>query len=346
MDLDTRAAGSSPRPAVSRAVATSNGAPRAAETAEETEPPEAEIVSFGRAATPGPARGGASSCCSFVDSSRRSEGQVDLWRIDAPGNPDWSAGDRVQQSARVELTGHHFTRLPAGTYRARCTDQRRGADDPEAFAVACPLTNWTIAIEAPREFHVFLDIYDETGWLVDRAVCSDWIHTFSTSPPPWVHWRSPRAGAAGVVGWAVAGSSGRQPSPIELVAGPRGIELGIFREPTQSGGQDMRLTLDGRSSVRCSIAPGKDGDGFLIAVTMPLERLADHVVLDDGRRAIDAGATVRAECRAVPRGEASDAWRSLPIQVWIELPGWKPLDFSHCLNDGPLPTVQLERAEQ
>ncbi len=312
------------------------------------EPLEDEILSFDQAELPpDPLEEGACELLLFLLDSQTgwpAEGQVELWRIGAPGNQDWSAGDREQQSARVGPGGHRFTRLPAGTYRARCTDQRRDAEDPEPFEVTCPLTTRTISIEMPSEIRVFVDVYDETGLLLDRALRSNPILIFTQSTPSWVRSREPRLGSNVAFGISIGMSPHTQPSPVELIAGPKGFELGSFWEGTQTSGQVPGLTLAGRSEVRCPIPAKHGGDLYLIAVSVPLESLADRVLLDDGRRATDAGATVRASCTAIERGDASDAWRELPIEVHVELAGWQPLDFTHRLSDGPIPVRELVRA--
>jgi hypothetical protein len=220
-----------------------------------------------------------------------------------------------------------------------------GARRSEAFEVAVARSRLETSHSSTRRLHL-VDIYDETGLLLDRAVRSDTIRTFGSQTPSWLHSRTPRSAAATSIGWGIAGMSGRNPRPSEVVAGPRGIDLGVFREPTESGGQELRLTLGERSSVRCPILAGKEGESFLIAVSVPLARLADRVLLDDGRRALDAGATVRAECTAVVRGDESDAWRNLPIQVWVDLPGWQSLGFAYSVSEGPPPTRELVRADQ
>ena len=56
-----------------------------------------------------------------------------LWRLDAPGNEHWTAGDQRQAIVEVAAGGSWIRELPAGRYRARCVAERRGNDDPQEF---------------------------------------------------------------------------------------------------------------------------------------------------------------------------------------------------------------------
>jgi hypothetical protein len=77
---------------------------------------------------------------------------VDLWRLDAPGNEHWTAGDQLQATADVPVEGARIEALPAGVYRPVCLAARYSAEDPPPVRVEGALTEVTFRILVPRKF--------------------------------------------------------------------------------------------------------------------------------------------------------------------------------------------------
>ncbi len=83
-----------------------------------------------------------------VDDGSPCSSQVVLWRIAAPANALWTAGDQDIAEALVEGT-HRFGPIAAGEYRLVCAEERAGAPQQDSYLVA-GVTPITLRLERPK----------------------------------------------------------------------------------------------------------------------------------------------------------------------------------------------------
>ncbi|MBK8180449.1 MAG: hypothetical protein IPK67_16465 [Planctomycetes bacterium] len=265
------------------------------------------------------------------------EGQVELWRLSAPGNEHWSEGDQLQASQTLERGFARFTELPTGQYRVRCSAERGGAPGPEPFEVACPTTTRTVEIELPRMFRVLLDVRDETGLPLDRGALAPATDSQDFTGPSWVRRRQARQkrGGHGISAMEWGNSGALTP----ILAGPEGFELGTHPESTTQHGRSRHATVhfEHRSSVRCPIRAAGVGDQHLLAVSVATEPLLDVVLTPDGRTLRELEATLDVDCTAVTiePGAPPPDWRAIPLRVQVRCAGFEPLDFEATLAQWP-----------
>jgi hypothetical protein len=312
------------------------------------EPPLEEILDSELPADP-MERGSCELFLNLVDDETGApvEASVQLWRLNAPGNEHWTAGDRRQERANVGFLGRLFVGLPEGSYRAVCSGQRESAPDLPAFEVTCPRTLHAIALAAPRSFRLFVDVFDSTGLPIAGARLGPAIWTVSFGPPAWARTRGLRSGEFTDVSESVAGISSEEARWIR--PGPQGFELGPFLEADRLEGGASSVTLDipGYSSVVCPLSLAEGRDAHLIALSVALAEIGAQLRLEDGRDALEAGVAIEARCvpRAAPDPRGTRDWRDLPIEVRVRHPDHQELNFEHRLSDGPWPRLVLQRAD-
>lgn len=156
--------------------------------------------------------GDASVVVRVVDGRTRApgHGQVDLWRIDAPGNESWSRGDQRQQIERLDGGVVRFDGLAPGLYRVFLTRCMPGAREPEPFEVTEGTREVLVEAEFPRRFPLYLDVRLPDGSPVDR-VDVDVTKTggsLSTLRPRWLRPRHQLAEPS--LAGGAAGSSSRR----------------------------------------------------------------------------------------------------------------------------------------
>lgn len=114
-------------------------------------------------------------------------------------------------------------------------------------------------------------------------------------------------------------------------AGPLGFALGPQRETSDRHRYDRidAFLFEGRSRVDVTVDSDRLDSGVWVAPSIPLAKLAEHVRLCDGRRALDAGAEVTARCQALQRTASSppDVWKSVPIEVTVKIAGFPATKF-------------------
>jgi len=111
------------------------------------------------------------------------------------------------------------------------------------------------------------------------------------------------------------------------------------RTRSRSAGSVFHLTGRNDVGVYCSESAGIVETR--VAPAIPMERLLEGVTLSDGRRPLDAGATVRARCESIPwrTGDPPDAWRRVPVRVEVEAPGHLPIEYDFLLDAPVLPRI-------
>jgi hypothetical protein len=120
-------------------------------------------------------------------------GQIDLWRLAAPGNDQWMAGDQRQARIASEHGRYVFDDLPPGRYRIHAHEQRKDSEDPPAFVVAGDLTEIAFTLPGRRKHRVAFKIYDGTGRQVEVARLRSRSPTDSYVHPGRPAWATHRA---------------------------------------------------------------------------------------------------------------------------------------------------------
>lgn len=274
-------------------------------------------------------------------------GTVNLWRLDAPGNAGWLAGDQVQGAIRISEGHGELGDLPEGRYRAVFEEQRAAAGDPAQFEVRGARTEVTLRVPMPRRFQASLRLLDERGQPL-RSAELDWggrRWSKVSAPPPWAHARTLRDASISVPyrfrgGHANMSSGGSAWKPIEAVDDL--LPVGDFAEPSR-GTRSARwkgVRVEGRSGVDVTLGDGATSPTTHIGVSLPLALLLEHLLLPDGTPALGSAAWVRATCKAelLTPETPPDRWRSMPVRVEVTLDGYEPLEMTaDADHPSPLP---------
>lgn len=258
--------------------------------------------------------------------------KIQLWRLAAPGNEHWRAGDQRQAQGQA---GDIFEGLPVGRYRVHVLGQRTGSEDPPAFVVRGLHAVQTLRVPMPRSFPVRLELYDEDGARIRRARLSSnrgMPRGRSDSTPTWRTARKLRSGAhvfRSFGGWGMGG--GHRRGTLWTDADEAGqFTLADIDEPTRVSHEPVRhvVRLDGHNRVDVELEFQAPGTHVLRGVLLPIGPIHDAVLMPDGTRAIDHGAKFDIRSRAV-LAKAGDAFRprDVPVHVTVTLLGHDELKF-------------------
>jgi hypothetical protein len=340
------------RPARSKQAKAPDDAPAAREEISTPEPEPAPAAAQATSPNPDPVEHG--ECVLFLhvvdaDTGNPVASTVDLWRLDAPGNADWTEGDQIQVTAEIPVEGAKLEALPAGVYRPRCLAERYSAEDPTPLRVAGPLTEVTIPIQMPREFRAYVKVVDSRGALVPRgSLRRGWRFWHDRSRNP--AWRRPRRlrgpeprvgrGARGGGGGG-GGRSATAPQP------PDGFPLGPSPEDSKKSctTYGFSIEVEGANDVSVCV-PGEATDGVtFLGLAVPLETVTGDLRMPDGRTIAEAGGTVDVSFDAVELKPSapSPTLVDLPFHIRVTVPGKKTLSFDRKLGE-PAPALVFEEA--
>ncbi|MCZ6572109.1 MAG: hypothetical protein O7C98_02960 [Planctomycetota bacterium] len=281
---------------------------------------------------------------------RSLEISIQLWRLNAPGNREWTQGDQLQTRVELLREGTRIERLPAGEYRVYSPYQRAGTDDPISFRVDGAETTHTLVVPMPRKHKVSLEVYDEEGRLLDWKEYTRYGRRRSWSGrrgPSWIEQRRRKQPVRWVRGSGggmsvLCAHAGKRIGPPR--AEPQPILVGEYPEDDKRGRTRSAAVyrFDGdRNEVRLTHYHASGGDRTYVGLSVAIGPIRDAILLPDGRKAVDAGAELKAACAAVQRTEATapDIWRTLPIRVTVNLKGHEELEFEHRLGRKLTPRV-------
>jgi len=271
-----------------------------------------------------------------ADTGEAVEEGVHLYRIDAPGNEHWTRGDQLQGKFEIGTDGRRVTGLAPGRYRVFVPGQRAGTTDERAFLVDGPGVRRTVAVPVPRAIRVRLMVVDADRRRLTRGELASSSYSSSrTVQPSWLVPREPRRPSRRVFGgrhrMGCGGGSGRS----ALRSGDDGrFRLGTLEENSRAHRRSRSFTWmrDGRSSVRVRVDGERAGLRCYCGVSVPVAPVRDAVLLPDGTRAVDAGASLRVWSDAV-----EDGARLPPIRVRCRLEGYETLEFSFDPRVAPSP---------
>ncbi len=275
--------------------------------------------------------------CRDADSGEPLATTVSLWWLSVPGDDVWTAGDARLVWERVPVGGCEVVGLHTGLYRVACPKQRASAHDPAEFVVVEGSRSITLDLRMPRSFRARAHVVDETGEPLRRArVWREWddeprFGWNDSEDPPWARPRRRRDGRRSP-GPARA-FAGRAAEDLgELWAAPGGgFDLGTFEESSHDRARDAScdLRLAGRADVLVTLDAGDAVDVEFLGIAPRLSTLVRGVRTPDGATpTIDASA-ISAQCRArTARGDTSDAWRAIQVDVRVRVPGYRPLAYT------------------
>jgi len=271
---------------------------------------------------------------------------VDLWRLDAPANADWTAGDQLQLTSDVAAEGTKLKSLPAGVYRPVCIAARFSSEDPAPFRVEGPTTEVTLRIEMPRSLYASVQVVDVDGEPVPSGTLTRVDHMWRgrERTPRWRKARVPREPAR-VLGTRRGRGGKRTYDGDPLFQTASGFRVGPFPEDSKEREVQHYFTIEikGHSEVRVAV-PGSSADGpTFVGLSVPLATVPGELRMPDGRTIAEAGGKVSATFSAVPI-DASGAVPPLadrPFRVYVSVPGYTSQSFEQKLGE-PAPSLVFE----
>lgn len=320
--------------------------------APEPAPAEASPAGEAPALPPDPAeRGECAMLVRVLDAETQQPiaSTVDLWRLDAPGNEEWTAGDQLQLTAEVPAEGARLEALPAGFYRPICLAERFSAEDPPPVRVEGPLTEVTFRILMPRKLHACVKVVDVRGAPLPKGSVRQGSRTWHNRwrDPAWRKPRALRGAKRNVYLQLGGGGGGAYVRAKGIPQPPGGFRLGPFAEDSKQSEVRYHVTVavEGCNDVRVAV-PGAATDGLtFLGLAVPFATVGGELRMQDGRTVAEAGGKVWASFKAVALDASASAplLSDLPFHIDVTVPGYKPVAFEHCLGE-PLPSLVFERA--
>ncbi len=287
------------------------------------------------------------TCGLFVRAIWQSSGlpaasHFQLYRINAPENEFYTAGDQLQLEGQLPKEGKQILYLAEGEYRVTCWAASAKTPDPPSFFVAGDQTEALLELTAPPAGEAHLLLYDEHGTRlenVDRYGIRYESGTELGPELPWLNARMPKKGYTVTEGFMDAFESGNP--PVEhLVAVDKGFFLTPVKGATKYHFNRSRhsLGLPDHTAVVVPVAWEGEGPPTWVGVIVPLERIAAALWLEYGDRPDPAKLTLDAQCIARPLAELPDfePWSVVAIQVNVDYPGHKTLEFAWSPGQGLL----------
>lgn len=276
-------------------------------------------------------------------------GTVHLWRLDAPGNEHWNAGDQLQASLEVPDDGLGIPDLPEGRYRVRSEQEADCVEDPEPFVVTGGWTRVVVEIHVPRSFPIYLRVYDQEGREVEEAEVYLMEVGCSCDDPLDPSWRQRRTRKGSPDDFKSRGSRTgifRDPTWQTVRAGPNGLLLGEVPQDDRRKRIKWRggLRVPGKQVIKLEPSGDLTAPGRYVSVLIDPAIVKDHLFMPDGSSARSLGTRLHIEPSVLSVDEAlpSEPWRSVPIRV--SLAGyydWEPFEYTFTLLDLPLPDRYL-----
>lgn len=270
------------------------------------------------------------------NTGRLARSDVQLWRLNAPGNTHWKRGDQYQKTEHVHVTGKAFQNLAAGTYRLHVQGQARGTEDSLAFEVDENPRRLTFRVPMPQRFPGRLTVFDERGRLLTHGRWTGGdcpVVNRETSPA----WRKPRMrrDPSTVVEeddlmecQEIFGAIDEIDEPTDAASDGFALDPICQSSRVKAVETEEWFEFDGRSTVHVTASHQVDREHVYWAVSVPVAPIHDSVRMPDGTRAFDHGPGFYMTCRAslAPPFQVFDA-RDHVVDVHVSLAGYDELDF-------------------
>lgn len=280
-------------------------------------------------------------------------GRVELWRLAAPGNLRFEAGDQRQGTAELLDGRANFQALPSGSFRVAVLRARWGSEDPPPFLVEGPSTAIELWVDTPRSRAVQLDVRDTSGRRLRLPARVVGASASWNEPPAWVVPRRPLevdAPPALPSGprdrqWRADGARGA------VEPGPLFYDLGEFTEASARDGRERRwvVFLEGYAEIVCDLPPTAEGPVRLAALAVSLAeirdraRSADGGPLDRASLAIDAVSEAFQLTTSQVHPDDEQAWQRAVARIGVSAPGFAAAKLRYTRGAGPLPEIVLVR---
>lgn len=280
-------------------------------------------------------------------------GRVELWRLAAPGNARFEAGDQLQGVAELLDGFANFEALPSGSYRVAVLRARWGSEDPPPFVVEGPANSIELWVDTPRSRAVQLDVRDTSGRPLRLRARVAGASAVLTEPPAWVVARRPVDSSAPP--FLANGPRERhwrsEGARAQVEPGARFYDLGEFTEAGARDGRERRWVVffDGYAEIVCDLPPIAEGPVRLAALAVSLAEIRDRVRSADGGPLDRASLSIEAvsdafqlpNVQAMPEDE--HAWQRAIARIEVSAPGLAGAKLRYSRGSGPLPEILLVR---
>jgi len=274
-----------------------------------------------------------------------------LYRLHAPENEFFEAGDQVQFEGELPPHGLALRRLPAGEYRVACWRGWKGSPDPPPFTVEGEQTTVVLRLVVAPSAPAYLAIFDDNGVPLQEVDRRRTVHEPAGDSQPaldWVTWRAPKRGFLTTEG-TLQFDADRGAEVEPLTRGFEGFALGRVQAPEKVEPHRRRvfLGLPGWTEVIVPLAWDGQFDPTWVAVMAPIEKVIDGLWLENGDRPDPELLRLAATSSAEPLGELPplEPWSPLAIDVTAEYPGHKTLHLRWVPGEGPPADWILRRAD-
>lgn len=276
------------------------------------------------------------------------EGGLQLWRVEIPAEPGFTAGDEYIGSFHAGAEGVAIPDLVPGRYRALCEAHSCRAAPLAAFEVKAPRTELALEVVSPRGREVWVDLVDVHGVGFETAQFMYGGRSGRQRLPDWLHPRSKIEADGSIQTIGVGGgldSSSVDRGWRKLKRGEHGFAIGPVLEDGSiyetSSGFQLRVPEHGTVSGTLR-NDGHDEQRFrmLLVEKGSLEGL---FTLPDGKP-VDLN-YVRLETPLEPDTQPRPAqwWLDVPVSISVTVPGYERLEFVQRLREGPVKPRTLEK---
>lgn len=265
------------------------------------------------------------------------DGILDLWRLGAPANEHWTAGDQLQQTVRTEVGEVEVWHLPVGTYRAVVGAAAADAEDPPAFEVGPAVGDVMIECEVPRMFESRVRLVTPQGIPMRQARVRErsYLALDKSRRPAWIVPRTLRDGRSCVPdNPPILRRQPDDPAWHDRDLDNGMLSLGAHRAPSkaESNQRFYEIEIEGYSAVHATVGAAANGDLDLLAVCVSDQAIRDAV--SRWQAGIPSSASVRACSQAVVVDGVD--WISqlngIPVHVEIDSEDWGAVSGTYALD--------------
>ena len=301
---------------------------------------------------------------SLIDSETKDpvSGTVQLWRLNAPENEGWNAGDQMQHQAEAILGTFRADQLPEGEYRLFVLFAKDGSPSGEAFTIAGRSTALTQEVVMPHREGISLAMF-RTGGTKVLGVAGEgfqWKDGGSRSEvhfdlePDWLSRRWPKEPAimesmAGGGGWG----GGHHSSWTSLPKDTFGFLLGERMQDSRGNKTFHRFHVREGDAEAIAVRVRAEGPGRYVGIYMGIEEVLSRIVFPAGGSFRDLTEEISVEVEALPlhQAESGDGPSAqsvlldVPVKITIDAEGFARFQLTWKMREGHLPELALRLAD-